>query len=175
MKSWQRRYGLGATTVIAAALLAVPPVTAEGLNVESSRCLREDCIGAFSSTADEPEEHQLSEEDHARIEATIRRADEAHRKLEELKKSGASEEEIKAAEENYQLTNQELGELYMDINVKSVLRDEDDQDAEQKELKEKHLSLLAAGGFVALVTATVAALAQAANTFLPQLRAALPL
>ena len=172
MKSWQHPYGLGVTTVIATAFVAVPSATAEGLNVESSRCLREDCISAFSSTTNEPEEHQLSEEDLARIKVTKQRADEAQRKLEDLKKSGASAEEIKAAEENHQLTDQELGELYIDINVKSVLRDED---AEQKELKEKRLSLLAASGFVALVTATLAALAQAAGTFLPQLKAALSL
>lgn len=63
----------------------------------------------------------------------------------------------------------------MDINVKDALRDEHERELEQIDAKEKRLSLLAAGGVVALATAAVAGLVKAAEFFLPQLKAALSL
>ena len=104
MISWHRRSCLGMATVIAAGLVAVPTATAQELNVESSRCLREDCFSAFSSKADETEEYKPSEEDEARAKEMWQDAEDARLKLEELKNSGASAEEIKAAEEEYRLS-----------------------------------------------------------------------
>lgn len=175
MNSWHRRSGLGIATAIAAGLVAVPTATAQELNVESSRCLREDCFSAFSSKADEAEEYKPSEEDEARAKEMWQNAEDARLKLEELKNSGASAEEIKAAEEEYRSASQAWGEFNMDINVKDALRDEHEHELEQIDAKEKRLSLLAAGGVVALVTAAVAGLAKAAEFFLPQLKAALSL
>ena len=175
MNSWHRRSSLGMATVIAAGLVAVPTATAQELNVESSRCLREECFSAFSSKADETEEHKPSEEDEARAKEMWQDAEDARLKLEELKNSGASAEEIKAAEEEYRLASQAWGEFSMDINVKDTLRDEHERELEQIDAKEKRLSLLAAGGVVALVTAAVAGLVKAAEFFLPQLKAALSL
>ena len=57
MNSSHRRYSLGMAAVITAGLVAVPTTAAQELNVESSRCLREDCFSAFSSKADEAEEY----------------------------------------------------------------------------------------------------------------------
>ena len=175
MNSWHRRPGLGMATVIAAGLVAVPTATAQELNVESSRCLREDCFSAFSSKADETDEYKPSEEDEARAKEMWQEAEDARLRLEELKNSGASAEEIKAAEEEYRLASQAWGEFNMDINVKDALREENERELEQIDAKEKRLSLLAAGGVVALVTATLVGLAQAAEFFLPQLKAALSL
>jgi len=161
--------------VITAGLVAVPTTAAQELNVESSRCLREDCFSAFSSKADEAEEYKPSEEDVARAQEMWQEAEDAQIKLEELKNSGASETEIKAAEEEYRLASQAWGEFNMDITVKDALRYEHERELEQIDMKEKRLSLLAAGGIVALVTAAVAGLVKAAEFFLPQLKAALPL
>ena len=175
MISWHRRSCLGMATVITAGLVAVPTATAQELNVESSRCLREDCFSAFSSKADEAEKYKPSEEDEAQAKEMWQEAENARLKLEELKNSGASAEEIKAAEEEYRLASQAWGEFSMDINVKDALRDEHERELEQIDAKEKRLSLLAAGGVVALVTAAVAGLVKAAEFFLPQLKAALSL
>lgn len=161
--------------VIAAGLVAVPTATAQELNVESSRCFHEDCFSAFSSKADETDEYKPSEEDEARAKEMWQEAEDARLRLEELKNSGASAEEIKAAEEEYRLASQAWGEFNMDINVKDALREENERELEQIDAKEKRLSLLAAGGVVALVTATVAGLVKAAEFFLPQLKAALSL
>ncbi|MGV0361314.1 hypothetical protein ACUY2X_04355 [Corynebacterium minutissimum] len=175
MNSWHRHSGLGMATVIAAGLVAVPTATAQELNVESSRCLHEDCFSAFSSKADEAEEYKPSKEDEARAKEMWQEAEDARLKLEELRNSGASAEEIKAAEEEYRLASQAWGEFNMDINVKDALREENERELEQIDEKEKRLSLLAAGGVVALATATLVGLAQAAEFFLPQLKAALSL
>ena len=175
MNSWHRRSSLGMAAVIAAGLVAVPTATAQELNVESSRCFHEDCFSAFSSKADETDEYKPSEEDEARAKEMWQEAEDARLRLEELKNSGASAEEIKAAEEEYRLASQAWGEFNMDINVKDALREENERELEQIDAKEKRLSLLAAGGVVALVTATVAGLVKAAEFFLPQLKAALSL